>query len=126
MRKFYYAIITDLLNNREGCLICMDYSDYNKDYPFLVTHFRPVAKVLSDKLMELRSKGLRHSDAFLFGFSYGARLITRAGNDIGYKQLGIIHLCDPAGPGFTIGTNSADPRTAAQYSQCMHAQHIII
>ncbi|XP_055325367.1 uncharacterized protein LOC129579356 [Sitodiplosis mosellana] len=107
----------NLLNNREGCVICMDYSDYNKDYPFLIAHFKSVAKVLTDKLMELRVKGFRHSDAYLFGFSYGARLIVRAGNDIGPRQLGIIHLCDPAGPGFS---NNADPRTAAQYSQCIH------
>lgn len=110
----------DLLNHRDGCVICMDYSDYNRDYPFLVTHFKSVAKVLTDKLVELRGKGFRYSDAFLFGFSYGSRLITRAGNDIGQKQLGVIHLCDPAGPGFDKHTNSADPRTAAQFSQCIH------
>lgn len=66
-------------------------SDYNKDYPFLIAHYKHAAKVLTDKLMELNRKGLRYSDAYLFGFSYGARLITRAGNDIGQKQLGIIH-----------------------------------
>lgn len=69
----------------------MDYSDYNSDYPYLISHYTSVAKVLTDKLMELRGKGFRLSDAYLFGFSYGARLITRAGNEIGYKSLGVIH-----------------------------------
>lgn len=96
VRLFFICIIIislclDLLNNRDGCVICMDYSDYNKDYPFLIAHFKPVSKVLTDKLVELRNKGFRNSDAYFFGFSYGARLITRAGNDIGQKQLGIIH-----------------------------------
>lgn len=83
--------VLDLLNNREGCLICMDYSDYNKEYPFLITHFKHITKVLVDKLICLRDKGMRLGDSYLFGFSYGARLIARAGNDIGPKQLGIIH-----------------------------------
>lgn len=81
----------DLINVRDGCIICMDYSDYNKDYPFLITHFKAITKVLTDKLIHLRDKGLRSSDAYLFGFSYGARLITKAGHEIGPRQLGIIH-----------------------------------
>lgn len=28
-------------------------------------------------------------------------------------------MCDPAGPGFS-GSMSSDPRSAAQYSQCIH------
>lgn len=84
-------MISDLLNHRDGCIICMDYSDYNKDYPFLIKHFKSIAKILTDTLTELRHKGFRSSDAYLFGFSYGARLIVRAGIDFGPKQLGIIH-----------------------------------
>lgn len=84
-------IVVDLLNHRDGCLICMDYSDYNKDYPYLMGNFRTVAKILTNKLVQLRDKGFRSSDAYLFGFSYGARLIVRAGIDFGPKQLGIIH-----------------------------------
>lgn len=69
----------------------MDYSEYNRDYPFLLTHFRAVAKVLRDELISYREKGSKLSDAYVFGFSYGARLIVRAGDDIGNRQLGIMH-----------------------------------
>lgn len=79
------------MNVRDGCIICMDYSDYNKDYPFLIAHFKPITKILTGKLFELREKGFRSSDAYLFGFSYGARMIVKAGNEFGPKQLGIIH-----------------------------------
>lgn len=69
----------------------MDYSEYNQEYPYLVRNFKPISKILTDKLIQLRGKGFRSSDAFLFGFSYGARLIVRSGNDFGYKELGVIH-----------------------------------
>lgn len=82
---------SDLINQRDGCLICMDYSDYNKEYPYLVTHFKSIARVLKEELIYLREKGCRLQDSYSFGFSYGARLIVRAGDEVGSKQLGIIH-----------------------------------
>lgn len=69
----------------------MDYSDYNKEYPYLIAHYKAITKVLKEQLLYLREKGCRLQDSFLFGFSYGARLIVRAGDEIGNKQLGIIH-----------------------------------
>lgn len=69
----------------------MDYSDYNKEYPYLVRHFKAIAKVLKEELIYLREKGLRLFDSYIFGFSYGARLVVRAGDEIGNKQLGVIH-----------------------------------
>lgn len=69
----------------------MDYSDYNKEYPYLITHYKAIAKILKDELISLREKGCRLQDSYSFGFSYGARLIVRAGDEIGSKQLGIIH-----------------------------------
>lgn len=69
----------------------MDYSEYNKEYYYLIGHFKTIAKILTDKLIQLRDRGFRSSDAYLFGFSYGARLIVKAGNEFGPKQLGIIH-----------------------------------
>lgn len=69
----------------------MDINDFNKNYIFLMMHFKGVAKVLEDKLKQLRAKGFNLADSYFFGFSYGARLIVRAGNDIGFKQLGTVH-----------------------------------
>lgn len=85
------ATKSDLLNHRDGCVICFDYSEYNKEYPYLIGHFKAMAKILTDKLIQLRDRGFHSSNAYLFGFSYGARLIAHSGNEFGPKQLGIIH-----------------------------------
>lgn len=98
----------------------MDYSDYNKEYPYLITHYKSITKVLKEELMYLREKGIRLSESYFFGFSYGARLIVRAADEIGNKPLGMIHLCDPAGPGFDKMQTTIEPKDVAQYSQCIH------
>lgn len=86
-----WNVEADLLEHRDGCVICMDYSDYNKNYVYLIAYFGPIANILKDELIRLRDKGIRLSNTYMFGFSYGARLIVRAGSEIGYKSLGIIH-----------------------------------
>lgn len=81
----------DLITHRGGCIICMDYSDYNDDYGFLLVNFRSIAKILTNKLEMLKSLSFPSESAYLFGFSYGARLIAKAGNDFGSKEIGTIH-----------------------------------
>lgn len=83
--------IVDLIKHRGGCIICMDYSDYNDDYGFLLVNFRSIAKILTNKLDMLRSMSFRSKSAYLFGFSFGARLIARAANDFGPRRIGTIH-----------------------------------
>lgn len=72
----------------------MDYSDYNKDYPYLIAHYKPITKVLREELIYLREKGARLSESYFFGFSYGARVIVRAGDEIGNKQLGMMYAME--------------------------------
>lgn len=69
----------------------MDYNEYNKDYSFLIKNYKIISKILADQLIAFRDKGLRLNESYMFGFSYGARLIVRAGSELGQKQLGIIH-----------------------------------
>lgn len=69
----------------------MDYSHYNNDYIFMITRFNAISKVLKGHLMSLRAVGINLANSYVFGFSFGARLIVRAGNELGVKQLGIIH-----------------------------------
>ncbi|XP_031640237.1 uncharacterized protein LOC116352087 isoform X2 [Contarinia nasturtii] len=108
-----------LIANRGGCIICMDYRDYNEDYGFLLVNFKTIANLLTDKLKVLRELAFDSSSSYLFGFSFGARLIAKAATDLGTKQIGTIHLCEPAGPGFD-GLRNADPKMAAVHSQCIH------
>lgn len=69
----------------------MDYREYNNDYGFLLRNFKPIAQILNDKLDVLRSMSFQSHEAYLFGFSYGARLIVEAANDFGPQQIGTIH-----------------------------------
>lgn len=75
---------------RGGCVICMDYSAYNNDYGYLLSNYKAIAQVLTDKLNALRNQSFRSRDAYLFGFSFGSRLISKAGIDFGPKEIGNI------------------------------------
>lgn len=61
------------------------------DYGFLLANYKPIAKILTDKLKVLRDLSFDSAEAFIFGFSYGARIVTTAGIDFGPKQIGTIH-----------------------------------
>lgn len=117
----------------------MDYSAYSGDYGFLLGHFREIAKLLTLKLIALRERSFSADRAYLFGFSFGARLIAQAANDYGPQQIDSVHceslvpitksnfitsifliiVCESAGPGFDGGKN-ADPKLAARNAQCIH------
>lgn len=65
----------------------MDYRAYNDDYGYLMTNYQRITQVLLDKLNALKAAGFRPDLAYLFGFSFGARLITNAGVLFGERQL---------------------------------------
>lgn len=84
----------DLIDHRGGCVVCMDYQEYNYDYGFMLGYFKAIAQILSDKLNVLHSMSFQSDSAYLFGFSYGARLIVEATNNLRPMQIGTIH-CTP-------------------------------
>lgn len=61
------------------------------DYGFLLINFKAIAQILTDKLEVLRDLAFDSSASYLFGFSFGARLIAKAATDFGPKQIGTIH-----------------------------------
>lgn len=65
----------------------MDYRDYNDDYGYILGNYNSIAQVLTDKLRALKSAGFQPDLAYLFGFSFGARLIAKSGIDFGEQQL---------------------------------------
>lgn len=87
MMQFNFAFLVDLTVHRGGCIICVDYHDYNMDYGYLMINFRNTARVITNKLNALSAAGFRGELAYFFGFSFGARLITTAANDIGEKKF---------------------------------------
>lgn len=71
--------------------MCMDYKDYDDDYGFLLLNFQKIAQLLTDKMDVMRRMSFQSSSTYLFGFSYGARLIAKAANDFGPNETGTIH-----------------------------------
>lgn len=69
----------------------MDYSAYADDFGFLCRNFRQISKILTNKLEAFKRLSFPSKSAYMFGFSYGARLIAQAGNDFGPKEIGTVH-----------------------------------
>lgn len=63
----------------------------NDDYGFLLVNYKSIAKILTQKLEALQNLSFDSASSFLFGFSFGARLITKAAIDYGPQQIGTIH-----------------------------------
>lgn len=63
----------------------------DEDYGFLLRNYKSIAKILTNKLQVLRDLDFDSSEAYLFGFSFGARLIVKAATDFGPKKIGTIH-----------------------------------
>lgn len=80
-----------MIAHRGGCVICMDYKEYNDDYGFLLVNFKAISKILTNKLIALEKMSFSSRLAYLFGFSFGARLIAQTGNDFGPMKIGTIH-----------------------------------
>lgn len=74
----------------------MDYSRYSKNgnYFGLVGQFKGISQTLTKKILQATEK---FDNVFLFGFSFGARLVFEAGSKIGYQLIDRIDVCDPAG-----------------------------
>lgn len=68
----------------------MDYKEYADDYGFLLRNFKQISEVLKDKMEVLRGMSFDSQAAYLFGFSFGARLVVEAANNFGPKQIGTI------------------------------------
>ncbi|XP_062558631.1 inactive pancreatic lipase-related protein 1-like [Armigeres subalbatus] len=119
--------ISNLTLHRGGCIICMDYSKYSIDDYFngLVPKFPLVVEAILGKLEELEVRGFDPANGYLFGFSFGAQSSIEAGRRFGFRRIGRIDVCDPAGPGFDGDRvfSSLDPKCAAKNVQCIHTSN---
>lgn len=83
-----FKCLSDLVKQRKGCVICMDYSRYSiMDYGRLVRVFEPIVVVLTEKLYQLESQGFAANQSYIFGFSYGAQLALEAGKRFGRNKI---------------------------------------
>lgn len=85
--------VPDLISNltffRGGCVIFMDYYTFSKNpyYFAMVVQFANISNVLLNKLKQLEKEGIQDDNLFLFGFSFGARLVFDAGINFGVQRI---------------------------------------
>jgi len=69
-------MINEFLKLRGNCVFFMDYSFYSTGGYFQLTpHFNSLTNLLTEKILKIAMP----QNAVLFGFSFGARLVTKAG-----------------------------------------------
>lgn len=75
--------------NRGGCIIFMNYSHYSDDIDYfrLVSRFENISRVMVKKLNQLRVDGVTGDNIYMFGFSYGGRLVIESGIQFGKSEI---------------------------------------
>lgn len=78
--------------NRGGCIIFMNYSHYADDIDYfrLVSRFENISRVMVKKLNQLRADGVTGDNIYMFGFSYGGRLVIESGIQFGKSEISSI------------------------------------
>jgi hypothetical protein len=75
-RPWVRPMINEFLKLRGNCVFFMDYSFYSTGGYFQLTpHFNSIANLLTEKILKIAMP----QNVVLFGFSFGARLVTKAG-----------------------------------------------
>lgn len=84
--------ISNLNYYRKGCVVFMNYSFYSDtpNYMDLKRHFRPLANLVTKKLKQVRDGGISSDCMFLFGFSFGGRLVIEGALNYGPGQISMI------------------------------------
>lgn len=72
---------------RGGCIMCMDYGQIADRYRVLLTHFNLLHGALTTMLAQLEEIGFDPDNAFLFGFSFGARIVTQGAGNYGFQRI---------------------------------------
>lgn len=85
-------LISNLTFHRKGCIVFMNYSYYSDtpNYFDLKRHFKPLANLVTRKLQQVRDGGISSDCMFLFGFSFGGRLVIEAAMKYGPGKISLI------------------------------------
>ena len=67
----------------------MDYFQFSnvQNYFVLVYDFPNISAVLLKKIRQLEDSGVNDDDLFMYGFSFGARLVIDAGVNFGINRI---------------------------------------
>lgn len=91
--KYVPDMISNLTVLRQGCIIFMNYSYYSDrlNYFDTISYFEPISKLVTKKLVQLRDGGVSNDRIFMFGFSFGGRIVIEAALNYGTNLIGLIH-----------------------------------
>jgi len=112
--------VQNLFKYRGGCIIRIDYSASanSDDYFLTLKQFDPISAVITKRLIDMENDGISADNMYLYGFSFGARLVIDACINFGPRKIKSIDVCEPANIGFDK-KYTKDPKDAAQNVQCM-------
>jgi hypothetical protein len=82
-------MIEHLTEARGGCVIVVDYSFYgnNPRYFAFLQDFPSISRVITKKLKQLEADGFNPDDWFMFGQSFGSRLVIDSAANFGYQKV---------------------------------------
>ena len=82
-------LIANLQEFRGGCIIFMNYSFYSDRLNYLesISFFKPVSSVLLKKLWQMENEGISGDSIFMFGFSFGGRIVIEAAVNFGKQKI---------------------------------------
>ena len=82
-------LIANLQEFRGGCVIFMNYSFYSDRLNYLesISFFKPVSNVLLKKLWQMENEGISGDSIFMFGFSFGGRIVIDAAVNFGKQKI---------------------------------------
>lgn len=89
----YSPWIIDMINNltfyRPGCVVFMNYSYFSDRYNYfeLLSFFKKISYVMTKKLRQISDEGVSGDQIFMFGFSFGARVVIEAALNFGIKKV---------------------------------------
>lgn len=85
-------LVSNLTLHRKGCVIFMNYSHYsdNDNYFEVIRHFEPISKLVTRKLHQLEADGVSDENIFMFGFSFGGRIVIEAALNFGKNRIPFI------------------------------------
>ena len=88
--------ISDLVGNltyyRKGCVLFMNYTYYSDtpNYFDLKQHFKPLTNLVTRKLHQIHDDGISSDCMFLYGFSFGGRIMIEAALQYGPGKISMI------------------------------------
>lgn len=84
--------VQNLFKYRGGCMIRIDYSAgvSSDDYFLTLKQFDPISAVITRRLVDMENDGISPDDIYLYGFSFGARLVIDACINFGPRKIKFI------------------------------------